>query len=306
MQEITIVTAFFDIGRGNIEKSDLKRTNEDYFNYFRFWARIKNQLVVYTEPMHSKKIMEIRNEFCLGDRTKIVEVENIFEEFPVLYGRMKEISKNQDFISFRYYEKAMSNSAEYDYIMLMKYWCMMKTAKDDGSLPLIAWMDFGFNHGGEKFIHPAEFDFLWKWTYSDKIQLYSLRDEKTVFSLGSLQLQFDTIMGPIIIAPAHRCEELWDLVYKAMEALIMLDCIDDDQQLLLMAVRQNPTLFIIKQSNWFLPLKECGGEHLTVKTLEKSGNNKKIFNKHCFKKTGKTYRELYMERINRYVERYYD
>ncbi len=306
MQEITLVTAFFDIGRGNIENPDLRRSNEDYFSFFRFWARIRNYLVIYTEPAHSGQIMEIRNEFGLGDKTKIIEVENIFGEFPILYDRMKAVSDNQDFRSFRFYEKAISNSVDYDYIMLMKYWCMMKTAEDSICTPLIAWIDFGFNHGGEKFINPEEFDFLWKWTCNDRVQLYSLSDTKKVFSMGSLQLQFDTIMGPIIIAPTHKCSELWNLVYKAMEALLMLDCIDDDQQLLLMAVREKPELFDINQSEWFLPLKECGGEHLTIKMNGEYVIKKRKSRKNYWRNRKKTNRERYMERMNHYVERYYE
>ena len=40
MSDITIVTAYFDIGRGNWNNSE--RGNNKYINYFKFWARIKN------------------------------------------------------------------------------------------------------------------------------------------------------------------------------------------------------------------------------------------------------------------------
>ena len=113
-------------------------------------------------------------------------------------------------------------------------------------------------------------------------------------------------MGPIIIAPTHKCSELWNLVYKAMEALLMLDCIDDDQQLLLMAVREKPELFDINQSEWFLPLKECGGEHLTIKMNGEYVIKKRKSRKNYWRNRKKTNRERYMERMNHYVERYYE
>lgn len=48
MNEISIVTAFFDIGRKNWK--GFERDNSTYANYFKFWARVKNHIVVYTEP----------------------------------------------------------------------------------------------------------------------------------------------------------------------------------------------------------------------------------------------------------------
>ena len=48
MREITIVTGFFDIGRDKY--AFYSRGVEKYLDYFRFWARIQNQIVVYTTP----------------------------------------------------------------------------------------------------------------------------------------------------------------------------------------------------------------------------------------------------------------
>ncbi len=81
-----------------------------------------------------------------------------------------------------------------------------------------------------------------------------------------LQLQYlsDCIMGGVFIVSSKYAEELWNLVRAAMIALVSLDCIDDDQQLLLMAYRMNPEIFEVHISNWFLPLKEYGGNHLTI------------------------------------------
>lgn len=45
----------------------------------------------------------------------------------------------------------------------------------------------------------------------------------------------------------------------------MLDAIDDDQQLLAMAYKDTPEIFKIHKSEWFLPLKEFGGVHLTCR-----------------------------------------
>ena len=60
------------------------------------------------------------------------------------------------------------------------------------------------------------------------------------------------------------CEKLWNLVKEAMWALMMLDTYDDDQQLLLMAVKREPSIFLIQESDWFLPIRYLGGEHLDI------------------------------------------
>ncbi len=60
-EEVTIITAFFDIGRGNWQ-GKMQRSNEKYFEYFDFWARIKNKIVVYTEPQYKQKVLDIRRK----------------------------------------------------------------------------------------------------------------------------------------------------------------------------------------------------------------------------------------------------
>ena len=68
MSEITLVTAYFDIGRGLWKKQE--RDNNKYIEYFRFWARIKNRLIIYTTEEFREEIYEIRKSFGLEDRTK--------------------------------------------------------------------------------------------------------------------------------------------------------------------------------------------------------------------------------------------
>lgn len=43
--EITLVTAFFDIGRGDLDNESLRRTTGRYMDDFSRWARLKNKMV---------------------------------------------------------------------------------------------------------------------------------------------------------------------------------------------------------------------------------------------------------------------
>ena len=79
----------------------------------------------------------------------------------------------------------------------------------------------------------------------------------------------DIFLGVFHIIPTKLAEPFWREMRKALESLLALGCIDDDQMLLFMASRQNPSLFEIHESDWFLALKECGAPHLTLRQKKK-------------------------------------
>ena len=64
--KITIVTAFFPLKRENWK--GFERPNNKYLEYFEFWARIKNDMIIYTDEETSKYIEEIRKETLLARR----------------------------------------------------------------------------------------------------------------------------------------------------------------------------------------------------------------------------------------------
>ena len=57
MSELTLVTDFFDIGRGKDKNSELRRTSAKYMEEFKRWARIRNHLIVYTDPGSAEEII---------------------------------------------------------------------------------------------------------------------------------------------------------------------------------------------------------------------------------------------------------
>ena len=52
-----------------------------------------------------------------------------------------------------------------------------------------------------------------------------------------------------------------------MEAVLMLDCVDDDQLLVLMAYKDRPDLFEVHVNGWNLAIKLCGGDHMRAKEI---------------------------------------
>ena len=265
MKEITLVTSFFDIGRGQDQNKELARSNERYFQEFTYWARIKNPLIVYTSKVAAERVREIRKGFGLEEKTTIVVIEQLFEIEKELLEKMEKIAKSESFLNFRFFQDAFSNNPRYDYLWMLKYY-FMNDAYEKGFLTEnVAWIDFGFDHGGRCYPDCNDFDFLWEYDFKDKIHLFCLYHPDKTSAIESLQFLDDCVMATMVCMWRERIPELWRLVRKAIEALIMIECIDDDQQLLLMSYKARPEIFEVHVSDWGMQMKECGASHMKIR-----------------------------------------
>lgn len=260
-KEITLVTAFFNIGRESYKA--IPRPDSKYFKDFEGWARLKNNLIVYTQPQMKELILTIREKFGLREKTIIVEIEDLYSIEPMILKKMREISSNKYFLDFRYLPNATSNIPEYSYLMLLKSYFVKDAVERKLTTEQVAWIDFGFNHGGDLYIAPEEFDFEWNYEFEHKIYYfyYKKYDNRPIFEI--VRRLSDCIMGCLIIIPADFANDLWLLNKSAMETLNDVGLIDDDQLIHLMSYRKKPELFNLVESDWFLPLKTYGGDNLT-------------------------------------------
>jgi len=265
--EITIVTAFFDIGRTNFK--ELPRSNDKYLEYFKFWARMKNKLVVYTDSVMAQKVKEVRDSFGLGNKTKIIEINDISVIEPKLLDEMKKVENDSCFYNYRYSQNVPENKALYNYVMLLKSWCINDAVEKKYADGMIAWIDFGFNHGGNKYIEPLEFDFEWKYSFDEKITYFYNDEYRDIPVFKLVQSMEVNIMGCMFLLPSSLAHKFWELMKNSMQSLLDVGFMDDDQLVMLMAYKKAPELFRLIKSDWFLPLKQFGGEHLTVKEDEK-------------------------------------
>lgn len=275
MGEITLVTDFFDIGRGQDKNQELKRSADKYLKEFKRWARIRNKLIVYTDANGAKAVRKIRAGYGLEDKTIIIQIDNLFELEADLYARMKKAAANPSFLSFRYIPEAFSNNPKYDYLWLMKYY-FMNDAYNRGLLSdEVAWIDFGFDHGGLLYYDEKDFDFTWEYDFGDKIHIFCLYSPDSITGMESLQYLDDCVMGSMYGLPKELVPTFWQLVRNAMEALLMLDCVDDDQHLVLMAYKARPDLFKVTVTKWQMALKLCGADHMKLREQKPpKGENK--------------------------------
>ncbi|WP_195281113.1 WlaTC/HtrL family glycosyltransferase [Parabacteroides johnsonii] len=262
-KEITLVTAFFNIGRENFKA--IPRKNDTYLNNFEFWARIRNKVIIYTSSVMVQPILEIRKKFNQENNTIIVPIDDIEMIEPEILNKMEQIKDNTWFERFRILPNATSNIPRYSYLMLLKTWFLQDAVTRGYAQGQIAWFDFGFNHGGRLYTNPEQFDFKWQYGFSDKIHFfyYQAIDSKPIYE--TVRRLADSIMGCLYIVPDHYCVTLWNLTKNAMKHLVSVDLYDDDQLLLLMAYRSQPEIFELHQSDWFRPLHDYGASHLQMR-----------------------------------------
>ena len=262
MKPIRIVTAFFDIGRAHFR--GYERDNETYFAYFRFWARIRNEMLVYCAPEHANQVAAIREEYGLADRTEIVTVPDPFAIEPALYQRMQRVVQDPGFQTFRYYS-APENGAPYSYITMLKAWCLSDAAariEDDCTL---AWVDFGINHLNVKYAKSEEFDFLWQYDFPEKITAFCHTDPTNVSLIDTLVFMMPVFDGSVVVMPRALCATYWQAVRGAMDALVKLGCVDDDQMLSLIVYKDRPELFDIHLENgWYSAFALCSRQTFTL------------------------------------------
>jgi protein YibB len=266
MNSITIVTAFFDIDRKNFIK--LPRTTETYIRWFERWARIKNRLIVFCGSVFIKnEIIRIRTKYNLIDKTRVVIIDDVFSLESDIYQRMVSIAKDAYFLNFRVIKNATSNIPEYNYITCLKSYFLYKASTEcNVNTDFVAWIDFGFDHGGTLYTHEDDWSFLWQCNCLQKIYLFYLPnrlEQRPVFEVIRT-LQPDSIDGSSFLCPVSLTSKFWLLNKSSIYELLDLGLMDDDQTIFLLCSRREPSLFILQQSYWFLPIRTLGGEHMRI------------------------------------------
>lgn len=271
------VSAFFDIGREDKEVYRIPRSTEEYFESFKRWSKMHNDLIVFTQQEFKEKILQIRRSYGLEDKTKVIVIDDIFSIEKDIYLSMVKVSGDKLFNNYRLVTNAMSNKSKYDYVMLLKYWCIKEATQYTTIDDLLMWIDFGYDHGGKRFSNPEEFDVLWETELDEsKITLFALYNPELVNNLEMLQLQTDCIMGAPLLVPNKWGGVFWDCMKEAMQILLALETIDDDQMLLLMVYKKYKEYFNVLISDWFLPLALYGKNSFTIKNENEVYVNKKL------------------------------
>ena len=252
---VTIVTAFMDIGRGEWSgvkngqpiPSYISRTTDTYFTRFERLLKLKNPIICFTESKFFDRI-----KFCRDDVT-LINIDTLFQDHQHLVTAIERIQNDHFFVSF-VNNKAVPErwSSHYIIINLMKSFFVNYAVENNlHQTDTIAWIDFGYARTNETCPVGLE----WKFDTKDKINLFSNSpqlDPVPIIQIVKTGVVY--IQGCHIVAPATKWSLMKDLVNAALANLLNVGLIDDDQTLLLMALRSSPDDFLVHYnggSNWF-------------------------------------------------------
>jgi protein YibB len=264
--EITIVTAFFDIGRGSIPNEingktipDFqKRTNDKYFEYFNNLAKIKNDMIIYTTKNFESKIYDTRLKHG-NSNTKVISLDSYFvdKEYNPK-NKCLDIMNSKDFIS----NVDNPHYIEYwniDYVLinLFKSFYVVDAIKMGlVNTDLAAWIDFGYCRDDNEILNI-------KWTYpfeKNKIHLFNMKQIETEISIQNIVYSGEVyIQGCHIVAESKMWEHLKNLAIESFNDLISKNLVDDDQTVLLLSYLKDQKSFTMRyndSSDWFRIFKD--------------------------------------------------
>ncbi|EGO4877844.1 protein YibB [Campylobacter lari] len=246
--EITIVTAFYNIGRTT-------RGNDQYLSYFDFWSGLKNHVIIYTTEDMKELILEKRKQHHLEGKTTIIVKE--LNEFDLqTLNKIKETFKNYNQTLHR---KNPNNieciSPLYCYLMYLKPFFVCDVIERGIASENIMWLDFGFNHGDSFFINKDQFNFLLEKQeniINDKINFFSIKDQEAN-TIPEIYYNMEPfLIGGLIYGSSRAWGNFKKNLYECMQCFLSFNIVDDDQIMFLWCTRNYPQNYnIVRCYEWF-------------------------------------------------------
>lgn len=244
MSDITIVTAFFDIGRSNWNKTSfgvstphyVTRSTDSYFSYFENLAKMQNDMIIFCSEEHRDRIKEIRARQAPHARTEIVGVD--FEDtVRALKPVVQYIQKRPEYINM-VDDPRMPEYWNADYVLVnylktdfVEYAYTNRLINTE----LAAWLDFGYVRGEQTL--PKSL--YWSYPFDNKKMHYF---NKTPIDFGRpifdiIKTNTVYIMGCHIVGGKEAWIKHKKMFHSSVDKLIACGLIDDDQTVLLMNYR---------------------------------------------------------------------
>ncbi|MTC59522.1 protein YibB [Providencia rustigianii] len=246
-QSTTIITAYFDIGRGEWNSSHgysdrLERTTDTYFDYFSKLAKLDNKMIVFTSSNFKEKVLEIRK----GKPTHVITID-IHKKFKYITKKIASIQNSEQFKKLIKPEQQKNPeywSSEYVLVTNLKAYFVNKAI----TLGLvdnerIAWVDFGYIRK-EKTLNG-----LTEWNHPfdrKKIHFFSIKEGLDLTNEAEVMkrvIDNDTyVIGGVIVGTKEKWARLYQLAITVQKNLLLSSVIDDDQGIFLICANKEPNL----------------------------------------------------------------
>jgi protein YibB len=251
--DLTVVTGYFDIGRsgwrgavkGHEIPAWMARTNQDYLAHFRLLARLKNEMIVFTEPRFAGEVLAARKDNGLEASTVVMTLDRPFERDPILAATRARIdaamrNRMRDFVEQPNKPEAFSA----DYVLVTALKPVLTTAALDLGLVTrrqLAWLDFSYCREPESF-NP---DYPWRYDCGDRLHVFTIETPDGRTASEMVRTAYCPFHGAQVFGPRALWPRLRGLFEAMLAELLAADLADDDQGLLLMAWRGEPQLFAV-------------------------------------------------------------
>lgn len=265
---ISIVTMFFDIGRGDWSKQAgiadfANRDNDKYFAYFAHLAKLDNDMVVFTTPNFDERILALRE----NRPTRIVHVD-LDNQFGEYIDQISAIQNNPQFINRipeELHQHPEYRSPKYVLINNLKTYFVNQAIEQGLTRHLqVAWVDFGYCRDNSTLGDIKE----WRYDFDPKfLHLFTLKNPYYLGFIKNIRFPHTidkayyaifhnrpTIIGGVIVANHLLWKEFFDAVCLAQKQLLSENIIDDDQGIYLLSYLKNKyfiKLNFLGKANWF-------------------------------------------------------
>lgn len=251
MSNISIVTAFFDIGRGSWTPeqgypSYIKRDTDTYIDRFLTLCELDTDITLFTSIDIEEKIRQ--RLLYRKPKTTIISVD-LFKTFAELRNRIINIQTSQDFKNK--INPSVASNPEYrnpDYVLVTNLKAFFVNEAIRNGVPekdMVAWIDFGYCRDNSKI--PESKD--WNFNFSpEKLHLFSYKQPTVDRSIQDVIANNDVyILGAKAVAHKRLWPVLSNLMRESWLDLQRINMVDDDQGLWLMSYLKFPELFELHQ-----------------------------------------------------------
>lgn len=264
MSKISIVTAFYDIGRGDwttsVEKNGgplphyLERSVDKYIDHFSRMCELENEIIVYTSPDLAPRLQAV------SPKVKVVAYDyfNIHQE---LRDKIEAIQTDPKFAKrINPYQVRNPEYWSKDYVgvtSLKAFFVYDAFERGLISNEWASWVDFGYCRDDEH-IPTSK-----KWDYDftpGLIHYFNYREPSRNLPMENVQLavlnNIVYIIGGVFVAQKEQWLTLKRGMRKSLEILMDNNLVDDDQGLLLMSYFLNPDMYELHKMDPNAPLEE--------------------------------------------------